>query len=199
MKTFRVVVRVLVWLLFGAALYLTPALGEQLKLEVCDIILILALLFAIVLGITFSLAYNYQMDGVEDTLLKKAIRLQLTYLHASSCWNIAYIFMVFVPLYTTCSVIYLSLDAPNNDKRILLYSILSLVFSLGVYVVRPQTRSTAYRNSYVLLRDATLACELEQNDPGDKPPSPESPAQRLRKSIKEAEETSASHYNQSQT
>lgn len=198
MKAFRAGVRVLVWLLFGAALYGVPVVGLKLELAVCDIILILALLFALALGVTFSLAYTYEIDGAEDAQLKKAVRLQLTFLHASQCWNITSILMAFVPLYTTCAVIYLSLNAAKNNMRILVYSILSLVFSMGVYIVRPQTRSTAYRNGYILLKDATLAYAFEQNGKGAGSPL-EGATKKLRESIKEAEEINAGYYNQSQT
>lgn len=199
MKVFRVVVRALVWLLFAAALYFAPAAMVKFGLKVCDTVLILALLFVLTLGVTFSLAYTYDMDGVNDAQLKKAIRLQQTFLHASQCWNITSIFMAFVPLYTTCAVIYLSPDAAENSMRILVYSILSLVFSMGVYIVRPQTRSTAYRNGYILLKDATLACELELKAGGGGAPLSASAMQQLRESIKKAEEINADYYNQSQT
>lgn len=199
MKAVRVLVRVFVWLMFGAALYAVPAIGLRLELEACDIILILALLLALALGVTTAQTYTYQMDGAQDKYLKRALRLQMTFLHASQCWNIASIFMVFVPLYTTCAVIYLSPQAAGNENRILVYSILSLVFSMGVYIVRPQTRSTAYHNGYVVLKDATLAYELAMKSTDDDPPPSEGAAKELRESIKQAEEINASHYNQSQT
>lgn len=105
---------------------------------------------AVTVAVTCSHAYNY-WEGSQggDPLREQAARQMAVWLHANYCWQILNVAMTIVPLYCTCAAIYLSGNqVADSMNDILIYSILSLVISLGTYVIRPANRAVGYRRAY---------------------------------------------------
>ncbi len=174
MRVFHIAVRIATWIIFGLLIDWLVCLANQDVLMVCDVLLAGLLLLALALGITISNSYTYDIEMADSKLLEYITRVELTCMHASECWNIVAISMVILPIYTTCTVIYLTLQASTEAEylsRILLYSIFSLVSSLAGYIIRPQDKSTAFRNGYVELRNALYAYYAKR--PPENPTTPD--------------------------
>lgn len=114
---------------------------------------------ALTVAVTCSHAYNYR-EGSQggDPLREQAARQMAVWLHANYCWQILNVAMTIVPLYCTCAAIYLSGNRVGDSMNdILIYSILSLVISLGTYVIRPANRAAGYRRAYTGVSRALTA------------------------------------------
>lgn len=125
-------------------------------------------LLAVTVAITCSHAYNYQ-EGSQggNPLCEQAAKKRATWLHANHCWQILNVSMTIIPLYCTCAAIYLSGNQVDNSMNdILIYSILSLVISLGTYVIRPANRAAGYRRAYIIVDEALT--NLEYSESGDR-------------------------------
>lgn len=143
-------ITVLIALLLCAGLaYLTI----KEKLPIYDAILLGETLLAFAIAVICSHAYNYYPGTEkEGTLREKAAQLKAMWLHANFSWNTLSIWMTVTPLYCTCATIYISGSSTGGEwdqTHVLVYSILSLVLSLGIYVLRPSNRATGYREAYL--------------------------------------------------
>lgn len=118
--------------------------------------------FAAVVAVVESHAYNYTPKENDETNLRERIgKLQAVWLHANFTWQIIYVWMILVPLYCTCITIYLS--GNNGDyNHILVYSILSLVISLGYYAVQPLNRTNQFRKAYAIASKAIATYDSEK-------------------------------------
>lgn len=137
-------------LLLCAGLAYLTILG---KLLIYDTILLGETLLAFSIALICSHAYNYYPGTEEEgSLREKAAKLKATWLHANFSWNTISIWMTVTPLYCTCATIYISgssISGEWDQIHVLVYSILSLVLSLGIYVLRPSNRATGYREAYL--------------------------------------------------
>lgn len=121
--------------------------------------------FAVVIGITCSQAYNSVEGEAKGSFLWQAKRKRNAWLHANFSWQAINMWMTITPLYCTCATIYLSGKKEQGElDNILIYSILSLVMSLGIYVVRPANRATGYRRAYNILNAALTRLEITPTD-----------------------------------
>lgn len=134
-----------------------------------DTILLGGTFAAVALAFICSHAYNYQ-PGREapGSLRDTAARLEAAWHHANFCWQIISAWMTVTPLYCTCATIYIS-GSPDGGEwdqvHVLIYSILSLVLSLGIYVIRPSNRAAGYRKAYLCVTKAL--CTSPARDPED--------------------------------
>lgn len=136
---------------------------EQWRLIAADIPLILATGLAISIAVICSHAYNYTPGGEKmGELYDQAARQKAVWLHANFSWQVVSIWMTVTPLYCTCAAIYISgtpINGTWDHTHVLIYSILSLVISLGVYVIRPSNRAEGYRRAYQTVNEALLQYE----------------------------------------
>lgn len=151
-------------LLLCAGLAYLTILG---MLPIYDAILLGETLLAFAIALICSHAYNYYPGTEkEGSLREEAAKLKAMWLHANFSWNTISIWMTITPLYCTCATIYISgssIGGEWDQVHVLVYSILSLVLSLGVYVLRPSNRATGYREAYL---SVTIALT---NDPVSEP------------------------------
>lgn len=124
-------------------------------LHIYDSILFGGTLLTFAVAVIRSQTYSYQPGSAPtNSLQEKAAKLQATWLHASHCWQAINVWMTIIPLYCTCATIYISgSSAIGNDEenqlRILVYSIISLVLSLGIYVIRPSAQKAGFQKAYL--------------------------------------------------
>lgn len=126
-------------------------------LQVYDAILAGETLLTFSVAVICSHGYNYQPDPTATPLQEKAAKLQATWLHANFCWQIINAWMTITPLYCTCATIYISGSSSvgkSDQVHILTYSIISLVLSLGIYVIRPFNRGSGFRKAYLSVSTA---------------------------------------------
>lgn len=126
-------------------------------LQIYDAILMGETLLAFSIAVICSHAYNYRPNPASTDLQEKAAKLEATWLHANFCWKTINVWMTITPLYCTCATIYIS-GSSVGDKwdqvHVLVYSIISLVLSLGIYVIRPFNRESGYRKAYLSITTA---------------------------------------------
>lgn len=139
---------VVCWMIFGS-------------LHVCDMILIVETIMALAIGIICSHAYNYIPGSETDPLRGEVAKNKAIWLHANFSWKTISIWMTVTSLYCTCATIYISGSSLNLNEawaqdHIIIYSVLSLVFSLGMYVLRPSNRATGYRKAYLIATKALV-------------------------------------------
>ena len=129
-------------------------------LPIYDAILVGETLFAFSIAVICSHAYNYQPNAANvDSLQEKAAKLEAIWLHANFCWQTINVWMTITPLYCTCATIYISGSSIGNawdQVHVLVYSIISLVLSLGIYVIRPFNRGSGYRRAYLSVSTALI-------------------------------------------
>ncbi len=128
------------------------------NLLVYDALLYGETLAAFAIAVICSHAYNYR-PGSEppDSLRDKAAQLEASWLHSNFCWEIISVWMTVTPLYCTCATIYISgssIGSAWDQVHVLVYSMLSLVLSLSVYVIRPSNRAAGYREAYLCVVEA---------------------------------------------
>lgn len=154
------------------ALVLCGFLGSQVvedSLKAYDALLLGGTFWAVAIAFICSHAYNYQ-PGREapGSLRDTAAKLEAVWHHANFCWQIISAWMTVTPLYCTCATIYISGSSAGggwDQVHVLVYSILSLVLSLGIYVIRPSNRAAGYRKAYLCV--AKALCVSPAHDPGD--------------------------------
>lgn len=117
-----------------------------------DLLLFLGMIWAFAIAVICSHAYNDYPKSLRGQALKK----QATWLHANFSWRALSIWIIVTSLYCNCATIYISGQSfdPENQRHILIYSILSLVLSLGTYVLRPANRAEGFREAYVRITEA---------------------------------------------
>lgn len=151
-------IQILVSIVFVAVCVIAFLHMKVWNLAAPDMLLLIFTGAAVTVAIICSHAYNH-IPGDEDLLYEQAARLRAVWLHANFCWKTISIWMTVIPLYCTCVAIYLS-GTPEGDEfdhiRILVYSVLSLVISLGVYAIRPSNRASAYRKAYRVIDKALI-------------------------------------------
>lgn len=129
-------------------------------LNVFDAFLFVGTLLTVAIAVIRSNTYNYQPGSTPtNSLQEKAAKLQATWRHANHCWQAVNLWMTIIPLYCTCATIYISgSPAIGNDKenqlRIFVYSIISLVLSLGIYVLRPSAHRAGFQKAYLSITTA---------------------------------------------
>lgn len=123
------------------------------KLPAYDGILLGESILAFAIGIVCSHAYNYEPGWEKPGSLRdQAAKKQAIWLHANFCWQIISAWMTITPLYCTCATIYISGISSGDEwdqVHVLIYSILSLVLSLGIYVICPSNRAAGYRDAHL--------------------------------------------------
>lgn len=153
-------VQILCWGVFCLACCFSVWLVVEFQFQIYNILLADSTLLAITIAITLSHAYNCIADPEASYLWNLAEKRRSIWLHANHCWQTVHIWMTITPLYCTCIAIYLS---GNNmsQEHILIYSILSLVISLGVYAIAPLKRASAYERAYTLVVNALSEYKLD--------------------------------------
>lgn len=135
---------------------LVQAVKEISFFEPYDALLFMLTGFAAVVAVVQSHAYNYTPNEYDETNLRERIgKLQAVWLHANLTWQTIYIWMMSVPFYCTCIAIYLSGNNGDYD-HILIYSILSLVITLGCYAIQPLKRANQFRKAYAMASKAIV-------------------------------------------
>lgn len=129
-------------------------------LQIYDAILIGETLLAFSIAVICAHAYNYQPNSTSiNPLHERAIRLEATWLHANFCWQTINVWMTITPLYCTCATIYISgssIGSKWDQVHVLVYSIISLVLSLRIYVIRPFNRGSGFRKAYLSVSTALI-------------------------------------------
>lgn len=129
-------------------------------LPVYDAILLGETLLAFAVAVVCSHAYNYYPESKDTrSLREKAAKQKSVWLHANFSWEVISVWMTVTPLYCTCATIYISGSTPTGgwsqvQLHVLVYSILSLVLSLGTYVLRPSYRAAGYRKAHLCVSEA---------------------------------------------
>lgn len=156
-------IQVVCWGVFCMACVFSAWLGIEYHYQIYNILLVDSTLLAITIAITLSHAYNCVPNPNASYLWNLAEKRRSIWLHANHCWQTVHIWMTITPLYCTCIAIYLS---GNNmsQEHILIYSILSLVISLGVYAISPLKRAAAYQKAYTLVVKALSDYELDSKN-----------------------------------
>lgn len=132
--------------------------------EPYDALLFVLTGFAFVVAVVQSHAYNYTPNEYDETNLRERIgKLRAIWLHSNITWQTIYIWMMSVPFYCTCIAIYLSGNNGDYD-HILIYSILSLVITLGCYAIQPLKRANQFRKAYAIASAAIVTYDIEKTD-----------------------------------
>lgn len=85
---------------------------------------------------------------------KELYTRKASYLSASIIFMVLHYYLVIASLTCTISVIYFNQSAVDSDKKIgiiVLYSVLSILFTLFDLIVRPEKKAKKYRESYRVL------------------------------------------------
>lgn len=157
-----------IWIFFACPLVALILSVKPDSLRMTDMFLILIVLFAFAVGVTVSQAYNEIPDSADpEPLYIQAIKKKNIWLHSYFSWECINAAMTVIPLYCTCAAIYISGTPEGNGEwdrtRILIYSILSLVLSLSIYVIRPANRATGYRRAYKTIDAALIQYKTERD------------------------------------
>ena len=155
-----------IWIFFACSLVGLILSVKFGLLRMTDMFLILIVLFAFAVGATVSQAYNEVPDSADpDPLYRQAVKKKNIWLHSYFSWECINVAMTVIPLYCTCAAIYISGTPGENSEwdrtRVLIYSILSLVLSLSIYVIRPANRATGYRHAYKTIDEALIQYKTE--------------------------------------
>ncbi len=155
-----------IWIFFACSLVGLILSVKFGLLRMTDMFLILIVLFAFAVGATVSQAYNEVPDSADpEPLYRQAVKKKNIWLHSYFSWECINVAMTVIPLYCTCAAIYISGTPGENSEwdrtRVLIYSILSLVLSLSIYVIRPANRATGYRRAYKTIDEALIQYKTE--------------------------------------
>lgn len=155
-----------IWIFFACSLVGLILSVKFGLFRMTDMFLILIVLFAFAVGATVSQAYNEVPDiAAPEPLYIQAIKKKNIWLHSYFSWECINVAMTVIPLYCTCAAIYISGTPGENSEwdrtRVLIYSILSLVLSLSIYVIRPANRATGYRRAYKTIDEALIQYKTE--------------------------------------
>lgn len=145
----KILIKFLTWTIVFYLIYYVGFINP-FKLNAYDIFFVYILIVSLATAITFSNSYGlYEFEkAAKDKsktdenykMLYLGIKRYATHIHAYYCWKIVYYLLMILPLYCTCVVIYISAySVADSMSRILIYSILSLVLSLAIYVIDPKT------------------------------------------------------------
>jgi len=167
-----VIVKLVTWFAFVGSIWLLLILFNDYFewWQVYDGIFFLTLSLALALAITFSHSYGLPIEKLEkDELKKRAIKADATNIHAYFSWKIISAWMTIVPLYCTLTVVFISAlyDGDNQMPRILIYSMLSLVISFSVYVVKPNYRAHNFIEQHRELRKVLLDYMIIETPSGE--------------------------------
>lgn len=138
-------------------------------LKAYDALLYGGTFLAVAIAIVCSHAYNYQPEQwMDKELCHMAAKQAAKWLHDNFSWLTVSVWMTVMPLYCTCATIYISgvpmADGEYDQIHILIYSILSLVISLGIYVIRPANRAVGFRQAYQLASEAMVKYQLVKDN-----------------------------------
>ena len=134
-------------------------------LQIYDAILAIETILFFSIAMVYSHAYNYRPNSAATDLQEEAAKLKATWLHANFCWKMIKIWMAITSLYCTCATIYISgtsIGSEWDQVHVLAYSIISLVLSLGVYVIRPSNQEAGYRKAYLSITMALYGSGSEE-------------------------------------
>lgn len=159
-RYWHAVVQVIVWILFFGFLAGSFWAYNRFHFQVYNLILVNLISTATAIAVTCSHAYNHEVRQDAPPIWNQAERQKALWLHANFFWQTVSVVMTIMPLYCTCVAIYLS-GNNKSPENVMIHSIMSLVISLGVYVISPSSRATAYRGAYALVNDALMGYELD--------------------------------------
>jgi len=159
-KVMRTVIKIATWLAFAAICIGAFFLQRYVALwQPYDSILMATVFFALSLAVTFSNSYDLEIDKEDEDWLKKhAIRIDAVNIHAHFSWKTVNVWMTLVPVYCTTTVVIISAQPWHKGQaaHIILYSIISLVISLGIYVLKPQEHANHFMKRHRILRKELL-------------------------------------------
>lgn len=161
-KYFHGMIQFITWMIFIGICGVSVILVMKKDVQVYNILLPDSFFLTVTIAITFSHAYNYYPRPKASLLWNQASKLRATWLHASNCWQSLNIWMTIAPLYCTCIAIYLSGNHMNSG-HILIHSILSLVISMGTYIIYPGERARTYLKAYSLVNEALTDYEINKS------------------------------------
>lgn len=129
------------------------------SLLIFDKILFWEAIVAFVIGTICSHAYNYIPKNELNPLRDMARKKQSIWLHSNFAWKTISIWMTVTSLYCTGATVYIGGSAIKEvwaQQRIIVYSIVSSVMSMGMLVLRPTNRSDGYREAYLIITEALI-------------------------------------------
>ncbi len=121
--------------------------------------ILLMIVFFVSLILLVRKSKNDKSKGQYSVLYKK----RAIFLSTSVCWLIIHYYLVIASIICTVNVIYVNqLDSSAlKPTRIVLYSVLSILFTLGDLIIRPEKASHAYRDAYRLMDDSINKIDFE--------------------------------------
>jgi len=90
---------------------------------------------------------------------------RLTFLNASIIWLTVHYYLAIAAVVCTVNVIYINQIQDNNGpQKIVLYSVISILFTLGDLIIRPAKAANKYREAYIIVDELIHRIEYSSSD-----------------------------------
>ena len=98
---------------------------------------------------------------INESDIKRALRTREVWKTLDICWLSVYYFLNISALLLTVSVIYTA-EYGTDNKRVILYSIISLCFTCACWLIRPKEQVQGYRKAFEILNSSLneVLCKL---------------------------------------
>lgn len=159
-KVKKNIIKLLTWTVFTFSCYGLILLSQHTSpWEIYDSVFLITIILALSIAVTFSNSYELMVNvSEEDDVLRAAIRTDAKNIHAHHSWKIVSGWMTIAPLYLTTTVIVISTlpHFPGKVAHIIVYSILSLLISFSVLIIKPDLHAKHFIANHLVLRKALL-------------------------------------------